>query len=419
MRALMLRLSILGVVFLLLCPSLAAQANSRTAQIEAARREKSQKLQPDEVSKGERLLRYIREQRVLERISAGIAGFRIKLGGLVSGGGFALGPEYLRRDLADGEILFRGAAQASIKGYQKYDLQFGLPGFARNRLFLDFYSVHHNYPGINYYGPGPDSKKDSRSNFRLEDTAVDLALGARPFKYFSLGATGGKLFMNVGPGGDRRFVSTEKVFTPAETPGIDQQAYFLRYAGFAQFDYRDNPGGPRSGGNYLAQYGRYVDQTLGRHSFERLDVELQQYFPFFNKRRVIALRGKTALSSPDAGKTVPFYLQPVLGGSDDLRGFRPFRFYGDNLLVVNGEYRWESFSGLDMALFADAGKVFQRHSQCNFHDLESSVGFGVRFNVHNNVFLRIDVGFSHEGFQVWFKFNNIFGEPPIRYSSPY
>jgi len=109
-------------------------------------------------------------------------------------------------------------------------------------------------------------------------------------------------------------------------------------------------------------------------------------------------------------------MQPRLGGSDDLRGFRPFRFYDDNLLIANVEYRWETFSGLDMALFADAGKVFSRHADWNFHNLEASAGFGLRFNVVNNVFLRLDVGFSHEGFQVWVKFNNIFGESPT--SSP-
>ena len=34
--------------------------------------------------------------------------------------------------------------------------------------------------------------------------------------------------------------------------------------------------------------------------------------------------------------------------------------------------------------------------------------FGLRFNVQNATFIRIDVGFSHEGFQVWFKFNDVF-----------
>ena len=52
----------------------------------------------------------MREERVLERLSEGIAGLRLKFGGLAPGAGFALGLEYYREDLAKGRILVRGAA---------------------------------------------------------------------------------------------------------------------------------------------------------------------------------------------------------------------------------------------------------------------------------------------------------------------
>ncbi|HET8550436.1 MAG TPA: BamA/TamA family outer membrane protein, partial [Bryobacteraceae bacterium] len=100
--------------------------------------------------------------------------------------------------------------------------------------------------------------------------------------------------------------------------------------------------------------------------------------------------------------------QPTVGGSDDVRGFLPYRFHDNNMLVLNGEYRWEIFTGLDGALFYDAGKVFPKRSQLTFHDLEGSAGFGFRLNVGNTVFMRIDVGFSHEGAQVWLKFKDLF-----------
>ena len=53
---------------------------------------------------------------------------------------------------------------------------------------------------------------------------------------------------------------------------------------------------------------------------------------------------------------MPFYQQPTLGGPDALRGFRPFRFYDNNAVLVQGEYRWEASRSLDVALFADGGK---------------------------------------------------------------
>lgn len=377
-------------------------------RLEAARSRKAAHLAPDDPSTLERALVEIKDRKILERITAGIAGFRVKFGGLVSGSGFALGPEYLRRDLADGRVIFRGSARASFKAYQIYDLELDLPRLADNRLFLDLYAAHRNYPSINYYGPGPDSRKTGRSNFRLEDTSYDATGGVRLLPHLRLGLTGGYLQVNAGPGTDDRFVSTERIYSPAAAPGIDRQTDFLRGGAFLQYDYRDLPGGPRKGGNYKAAFSYYSDRELNLFSFRRLDLEAQQYIPFFNERRVIALRAKSVFSDANPGRRVPFYLQPTLGGSDDLRGFRPFRFYDNNMMVFNAEYRWETFSGLDAALFADAGKVFAHRDQWNFEDLESSFGFGLRFNVHNAVFMRIDVGFSHEGFQAWLKFGNVF-----------
>jgi len=189
---------------------------------------------------------------------------------------------------------------------------------------------------------------------------------------------------------------------------MQRQTDFTRIAFDASYDWRDIPGTPRDGGLYKIRHSWFHDQDIGRYSFRRFDMEAQHYFGFFNDRRVIALRAKSTLAWAKAGQSVPFFFQPTVGGSDDLRGYRAFRFYDDNSFLMTAEYRWEVFTGLDMAVFTDAGKVFPKRSQLNFKDLESAVGFGFRFNARNSVFMRVDVGFSHEGFQVWFKFNNAF-----------
>jgi outer membrane protein assembly factor BamA len=392
-------------------------APTRAVEITRERRQKEQAIAAETNSRWEDRVIYIRETKLLERFTAGVAGFRLKLGGLATNGGFAVGPEYLRTDLRDGLILFRASAQASAKQFQKYDIELGMPRFAGRLLSWNLYTVHHNYPQLLYYGQGSDSEKTGRSNFRLEDTAVDTTLGFHPARHFTVAGQVGYLQNNVGPGTSKQFISADRQYTEADTPGITRQADFVRYGGFVQYDYRDRPGGPRSGGLYYAQWGRYVDQNRGAYSHHRVDIEAQQFIPLFNARRVIALRGRTTMTDTAEGQQVPFYLQPVVGGSESLRGFRPFRFYGNQALVMTAEYRYEIFSGLDMAVFADAGKVAVRKRDLDFHNLESSVGFGFRFNARNNVFLRIDTAFSHEGFQVWFKFNNVFAWGPVKTSS--
>ena len=394
-----------------------AQQDSRASETAAKQEEKAAQAKPDRQKRLERGLIWVRESAVLQRVMNGAGGFRVKLGGLAPGSGFAIGPEYRRNDLLHGQLTVRAAAQTSLRGYRKFDFTVSTPRLRHDRIFAELDAVHHDYPSLSYYGPGSDSRKTGRTDFRLEDTAVDATFGLRPARHLTLGTSAGYLFNNVGHGTDSRYASAERVYSPWQAPGIDAQSNFVRTGTLAQYDWRDKPGGPRRGGNYFAQFSDYRDRTFGQGDFQRLDVEAQQYVPVLNQRRVFALRGKSTFTFRDGGRPIPFYMQPALGGSEDLRGYRPFRFRDDNLFVMNAEYRWEAFSGLDMALFADAGEVFARRSQFDLSRLESDAGFGFRFNARNQTFLRLDVGFSHEGFQVWVRFGNVFKKGPVHTSS--
>jgi hypothetical protein len=385
----------------------AVTARTRAEEIERLRREKARNLTPDLPPKGEQIFTEI-QKNILQKVFGGVHGLRPSLGGLYPRSGFAAGPEYFRPDLADGRVQFRAAAKLSTRLYEKADVQLSFPRLANDHAFLDLIAVYRNYPQVDYYGPGPNSSKNGRSNYRLEDHSADFTAGLRPFRYLKFGATGGYLGVNVGPGTDERFVSTEQIYTEAQAPGVQYQSNFLRGGPFVQFDYRDRPGDPHKGGNYIASFLVYDDRGLDVYNFRRFSADVQQYIPFFNEKRTIALRGRTELSYRNSGVPIPFYLQPTLGGSDDLRGYRVFRFYDDNSFVMNGEYRWEVMSGLDMAVFMDAGKVFHSKSQLNFADMRTDAGFGLRFSSKQSVFMRWDFGFSPEGFQVWIKFGNLF-----------
>ena len=407
------RLSHLVVCLLLSVPHLFGQMDSRAAEIQREREQQREEVEPQDMKKVEKAVFEIEEKRLIQRFQYGWNGLRLKVGSLPAGSGFAAGPEYHRDELFSGQMSFRTSAELSTRLYQKYALVVSLPKLLHERLFVDLRSVHRNYPQVNYYGPGAGSLKGNRTNYRLEDTAMDANLGVRPWRWLKLGGSAGYVWTNVGPGTDSRLTSSEELFTAVQAPGIDRQTNFFRYGSFAQLDYRDDPLGPKSGGNYIAQYSWYKDRGLNLYDFRRLNVNLEQYIPLFNKRRVFALRARTALTDTDAGGLVPFYMQPLLGGSEDLRGFRQFRFSDNNMLSLTAEYRWEAFSGLDMAIFYDAGKVFPKRSDLNLRNLERSYGFGLRFNVLNRTFIRTDFAWSREGFQVWFKFYDVFRQRPL------
>jgi outer membrane protein assembly factor BamA len=381
-------------------------AGTRAEEIAAQQRAKAQDIKPDAPERPERIFNMV--EKLSDRFFGIRSGFRPIIGNMVTGSGFAAGVEYFRPDLNRGNILFRSSARASIRKYEVFDAQFALPHLASDRAFVDVYGAYRNYPSLTFYGSGPRSLKSGSSRYRMEDVSFDGSAGVKPFRRLRLGLTIGYLRVNVGRGTSDRFASSENVYSEAEAPGIQQQSDFLRGGAFLDFDYRDRRGDPHRGGNVSASYIYYNDLRLNTANHRKLNAQAHQYFSFFNEKRVLAFRGRTELSYRNTNQVVPFYLQPELGGADDLRGFRPFRFYDNNLLLMSAEYRWEIMTGFDVALFNDWGKVFHRHAELNFADLESSAGFGFRFKSRDAVFMRWDVGFSREGFQVWIKFNNGF-----------
>jgi outer membrane protein assembly factor BamA len=401
------RIAVLGFSLFVFWAGREAQAQSRTDLIQSARTEKEANLTPWTSPKAEREIVKI-ENSLPYRVLTGEAhGFGVSFGNTVPGSGFAVGPRYTK-PIWDGKITLRVDAGAAINSSYGGRLEVSVPRLFSDYTFATFSTQHRNISEMPYYGPGPDSSKTGQSDYRLEDTNLELRPGIRVFKGLSAGLIGSYLAVNTGPGHATLYISTEEQFGSAAAPGSDRQTNFWRGGGFVEYDWRDQTSYPTSGGKYSAQYVRYLDKKLGAYSFLRLDLDASQYIPLFNRTRVFALHGSSSLTTAGNGQLVPFYLQPTLGGSNTLRGYRFNRFYGDNSVMVNGEYRWFSSPALDMAVFVDAGKVFQRWEQWNFHNLESDVGFSVRFKSRSaRPAFSLDTAFSQEGFQIWFRVNNI------------
>jgi surface antigen Omp85-like protein len=371
------------------------------------REAKSKSLKPYKPGSLEGGTLYVQKERVLERFAEGWKGIHPKLGGLSTGSGFAGGIRYAPR-IAEGQVDFQMSGAISPRVYQFYDFKLAAPKLLGGRLVTEFYSRYRSYPQEDFFGLGPSSKTQDRTNYGLEDSLFDISLGWNWTRWLRTGVTAGHLKTNIGRGTDNRFPTTESVFSPSALSELARQPNYNHLDALLRVDYRDEPLNPHSGGKYQLLYSYYDDQKLGQYSFRRLDAEVQQHFPFLKKKRVISFRALASLSDTNPGQSIPFYMMQEVGGSDSLRGYREFRFRDRNLLVMNLEYQWEAFSGLDMAIFGDAGKVASRRRDINLKDLESDVGFGFRFNSIKSVFLRIDIGFSQEGTRVFFKFGPAF-----------
>jgi hypothetical protein len=166
-------------------------------------------MQRERASKFERRLVYIERNRILERARSGLNGLRLKWGGLPSGGGFAIGPEYVRDDLLLGQMNFRLSTVVSTKVFEKYDFNLRFPKLANKRLFVDFYTAHRNYPQMQFYGSGLILRQ--RSNYRLRIRPSTLHWASDPSSFYPWGAAG---YVDERRPGTSNAISTEQQFTP-------------------------------------------------------------------------------------------------------------------------------------------------------------------------------------------------------------
>ena len=331
---------------------------------------------------------------------------RVQMGGLPGGSGLALGP--LVEWKTSNDITLNWGAVGSLR--RSYGTRAGLTkNFTGSSLKIGAQGAYINGAKLDYYGPGPNSFEDAQTDFRREETSLNLQVRWQPPRQrFLAGVSVGPLWVNVGPGDSGSLPSTESVFSPEQAPGVDVQTDFIVTGAFLNLDYRDVPRNPRQGSFVAATYQHYDDTKLERFSFDQYFFEAEHYIPLLNKTRAVALRAASELSFHADDQVVPFYLRPTLGGPQNLRGFGRYRFYDNNSILFNAEYRWDVSTGFTMALFGDSGQVFNKAEEITWSNLRSDAGVGVRFGYRDRVVIRIDTAFSQEGFQAWLQVTDAF-----------
>jgi hypothetical protein len=377
---------------------------SRAELLRQAREEKQKTLEPYEANAAEKVLGMIERQGVplitRDRVY-------LKFGSITTGSGFSIGGGYRSRRLFERDGVLDVWGAFSMSRYWAVEGRMRTPSVYNGRLSFESYGRRHEYPEEDFFGIGPASGTRRHAEFNLMMTAVGTQARIQPTRGVTFG--GGVEYLDpfVTPSRTSPLPPIGSVFDPPSVPGLISQPDYWKSSGFVDLDWR-RPVNARNGGWYRAEVSRYSGDS-GQHSFSRLDVDLRQWVSFFSERRVLFGRAKVSTSDADTNHTVPFYLMPTLGGNDSLRGFRDYRFRGPHALLVQGEYRFEIWSGLDAALFYDAGKVALTHSDLNFRDLEHDYGVGFRFNTDRGLVLRVDGAFgSRDGKHLWIVFGGTF-----------
>jgi hypothetical protein len=331
-------------------------------------------------------------------------GFYLDSFNMIPGAGWVSGgPGYRRWSSNDGLIVDASAA-LSWHGYQTAQGRIEMPRLARSRLLLGSQVFWQDYMQVEFYGEGSDAPESAISEYRIRATNVIGYATIRPRESVYIDATVGWLEPSVLPRSgsfesdspDTRDVFPEDiVFTLAEQPT------FIHSRVTMTIDALDFPGHLTRGGAFRVAAADYSDRDAHLFSFRRYEAEGVGLLPMAGSRVVLGLHGWVLASDTGEGQTVPFYLQPSIGGSHSLRGYDDYRFHDDNLLLVNAEARVAMMTHLDVAFFFDAGNVASRLGDLDFD--KQSYGAGLRLHSRRETFVRFDVARGDEGWRALFK----------------
>ena len=384
-------------------------STSRAQAIIDAEQAKAKHLEPQEPPRGELKFDHI-EKGILSRIF-NANGPALKFGGIPTGGGFSLGPQYTRQDLFADHLTWNTYIAGSTRKWYGGQTSFDFHDLWNGHLEFKTDGGYQNSTSVWYFGEGPDSIKDNKTDFDREFTTAHFAaLGHFLDQKLTAGYSVGGLLAHVGPGDLSGTPTTQTLFSDADTPGLTQQSNFITGTATIQLDFSHMGFSNPEGLQVEADDTQFFDQSGHQANFHLLETQATFYAPITNGMRTLVFRVRNETAFAHDPQAVPFYLQPTLGGPDDLRGYDRYRFYADGNSVATAEYRWSISQTVEMAVFGDGGNVYQRPGLIGLRDLRGDGGVGFRIKNKQASVMRFDIGFSPEGVRVWFVFNDIFGK---------
>ena len=310
--------------------------------------------------------------------------------GITADAGFAAGAAISRTRLA-GPIGGQVKGVFSVKKYQLYEAGIDVPEVSRWVSF-SLTSRYRNYPQEDFWGLGPNTPKTARENYLMEDLDTTATVSTS-FDKFRVGANGGFLKINTGPGRDTQFPTVPEAF--------ELQPSFSHIGAFVEYKSLDQESDPHKGGRYAFQWTSYLS------GFQSYVVDLRRFVPVTSTDR-IGFRAQASFTNSSSEEKVPFFMLPFVGGVDTVRGLNQYRFRDRNALVLNSEYRHPLNAFLDVVGFVDAGRVFSNAENLGLQNLHPSAGVGARVKFGTRMFFGIDLGFSGEGKRLYFRSNQMF-----------
>lgn len=338
-------------------------------------------------------------------------------------GGFGFGVQVTTADLLR-FVEFRATALTSTKLYRRFEGEAYFPTVFHKNTHADVWFDYTRRTRDNFFGIGPRIPNTSQTNFDLEERSYNATLYHDFSKNLQIGGYIGASNSATYRGQRERDIPIDQLFSgdPGTVPvsmwlpGLFTNAKILSYGGFAEYDLRNNSRGLTKGaylyGRIGSAQGFKEQNTFSDYGWLETELDARAYIPLGSDKTSLALRGYTNLKDPRGGSQIPFYDLSFVGGRTHVRGFRTFRFRGNNVALTSTELRQTVWTknedrGLDVFGFGDAGQVWGdnrsqtdpvilANQQFDSRNWKASVGGGLQYRYSSRLAFRIEMGHSNE-----------------------
>jgi outer membrane protein assembly factor BamA len=316
---------------------------------------------------------------------------------------------------------FGWGARGRVFAYPSPDTQWSVTGGLKQRVEREFdaryadgqtrsgrYSwsletIYDRSGTTRFFGLGNQSLRSGEAAYVDEQARIEVQLGLNFSRSLQLSYLARFRSVDVEPGVARKLPSIEQLY--AAVPGVGRERVFEQRLMLSQ-DTRDSALIPRVGGR-LAIYGGFAAQGAGGDvGYDFFGAEVRHYWPV-GSRTTLAAHG--SLRYTTAAARAPFWALASLGGDRSVLGERePLRAFGDDRYVDRNCFasgielrktvaEFDALTthlSLEIAPFADVGKVYAGLGVSPLSRLHKSLGIGIRGLASPSVVGYVDIGYG-------------------------
>jgi outer membrane protein assembly factor BamA len=312
------------------------------------------------------------------------------------------GSVHYERFFAD-QAKFDTDLSQSTRNQAFYRLRYADLNLRDPRYLFEGFGLYENDRTARFFGIGADSREQDETNYTLRQVGGEVTFGRRLMPELIASLTERLRYVTIRRGAVDSLPFLKDVFT--DVPG-DGGSFVWAHRLALTYDTRDSLVAPTQG-RFGQIFFEVADEAIGSQaSFVRYGLQGRWLWPQLGERLVLAVRG---LLERVTGSDVPFFELSDLGGDDTLRGFGENRFLDEGRVLVNAEERIKVFhitygdvrTDIELAVFVDAGRVFQSFSDLGSGKIQAVIGGGIRFLAASQIVAKIDVGVGSEGLAIF------------------